>query len=62
MAETTYNTLVGTKNSWGWDKCDYDLSEECPVGDKESWDWDVPSQGASTTRQGNKSSWDWDTT
>lgn len=62
MAETTYNTQVGTKGSWAWDKCDYGGSEECPVGAKTSWAWGAPTAESDQTRQGAKDSWVWDTT
>lgn len=59
MAETTYNTKVGTKGSWAWEKCDYDLAEECPVGSKATWAWGVPTSGVSQTMQGSKTSFAW---
>ena len=60
--ETSYDTLVGAKTSWAWDKCDYDSAEECPVGAKASWAWGVPTASSNQTMQGAKSSWAWDTT
>ncbi len=58
--ETSYNTRVGTKNSWTIDKCDYSASEKCPVGTKNAWDWAAPVYGgADKTPQGTKNSWDW---
>jgi len=62
MAETTYDTPVGTKAAWVWDKCDYDLAETCPVGSKAAWAWAVPSVGVNETIQGADSAWIWNTT
>ena len=62
MAETTYDTPVGTKNSWAWEKCDYELAETCPVGSKASWAWGAPESGVNQTMQGAETAWAWDTT
>ena len=60
--ETAYDTQVGTKASWSWDKATYDNEEACPVGTKASWTWGIPSAGVSQTKQSGKTSWTWDET
>lgn len=56
----TYNTPMGTKNSWAWSTIIFDSAETCPVGSKNAWDWLVPtSGGGSQTMHGTKDSWSW---
>ncbi|MBA7674932.1 hypothetical protein ES703_83160 [subsurface metagenome] len=60
MAETAYITQVGSPTSWGWEKCDYDGAEKCPVGSEILWAWQAPtSEGLNKTPQGGPTSFIW---
>ncbi len=60
VAETTYNTKVGSPTHWGWKKCGYGGAEKCPVGAEPSWAWQAPtSEGPSKTPQGGPPSFIW---
>jgi len=61
-AESSYDTAVGSKNTWGWEKVTFGGAEQCPVGDKNAWAWAAPTAGSDETRQGDKNSWAWGTT
>ncbi len=59
-SSTSYNTRIGTKNSWTWDTCLYSSTDKCPHGTKNSWVWEAPASGGSDkTMQGSKNSFTW---
>ncbi|GAI89710.1 unnamed protein product, partial [marine sediment metagenome] len=58
--ETTYDTMVGSPTGWVWEKCDYEVSEKCPVGLETSWAWKVPTlAGPDKTPQGSPTLFNW---
>ncbi len=60
VGETTYDTMVGFPTGWVWEKCDYEVSEKCPVGLETSWAWKVPTlAGPDKTPQGSPTLFSW---
>lgn len=60
VGETTYDTMVGSPTGWVWEKCDYEVSEKCPVGLETSWAWKVPTlAGPDKTPQGSPTLFSW---